>query len=128
MLESSKQVISHRLIDIYNIITCDIPTINIPILSVSITNPVARGVFKAYYYALFCIGPGDANPGKFTLAAAMLGLLFNTIDPTRIIEGNNELLGHCINTGYRPNFIMMCTDQETTEIADREFKFSCKIW
>jgi hypothetical protein len=23
---------------------------------------------------------------------------------------------------------MMCTDQETTEIADREFKFSCKIW
>jgi hypothetical protein len=72
MLESSKRVFSHRLTDIYNIITCAIQSINIPIWSVSITNPVPKGVFMAYYYALFCIGPGDANPGILSLAAAML--------------------------------------------------------
>jgi hypothetical protein len=105
-----------RLLYLY-IITCDIPTINTPILNVSITN-FARGVFMAYFYGLFCIGPGDPKSGKLTLAAAMLGLIFNTTDPTRILEGNNELIGHGVKAGLRPNFIMMRTDQETTEIAD----------
>jgi hypothetical protein len=97
MLESSKRVISHRLTDIYNIVKCAIPTINIPILSVTNINVVTRAIFMAYYYSIFCLSTGDTNPNKVTLEAAMLGLLFNVVDPTRILEGNAELYGHCSN-------------------------------
>ena len=48
----------------------------------------------AYHYALFSLGPRDLKPSKAELAVAMLGL-FNTVDPTRILAFNNELIDHC---------------------------------
>jgi hypothetical protein len=120
LLDSSKRVISHRLTDMYDLIICDTPVINIPLLSVRITDTVARGVFLAYYYSYFCIGTGDPNPTKPALAGAMLGLLFNTIDSTRILEGNNELVGHCLKADFNSNFIEMNTVEEIAEIADSD--------
>jgi hypothetical protein len=117
MLESSKRVISHRLTDIYNVVQCTLPEVNIPILNVANTNVVARGSFMAHYYSMFCLSTGDPAPNKTSLAAAMLGLLFNVVDPTRIIGGNNELHGHCAKAGFIPKFIIINNQEDISDIA-----------
>ena len=102
-LESSKRANSHRLTDRYEVIQGAIPDISIQILSVLNDLPT-RAMFMAYHYSIFSLNPGDVSPNKMDLAASMIGLLFNTIDYTRILTFNNELTGHCVKAGFRPIF------------------------
>jgi hypothetical protein len=71
----------------------------------------------AYYYSLFCLSTGDTAPSKVTLAAAMLGLLFNVVDPTRILGGNAELYGHCNKAGFIPNFVIVNNEEDIANLA-----------
>ena len=103
-LESAKRTISHRLHDRYDVIQCMIPDIDIPILSIHNEELAVRSMFMAYHYSSFALGPGELPPSKKGLAGSMLGLFFNTIDPTSILAFNKELSNHCIKAGFRPIF------------------------
>ena len=116
-LESSKRVISHRLTDTYAIISGTIPEFDVIILDVGIQDTAYRAAFMAFNYESFIVEQGEPTPRKEALAASMLGLLFNTIDYTRIIMDNNELVGFCINAGFRPIFRIISREEEIMFIA-----------
>jgi hypothetical protein len=106
------------MVDHYDVIQCAIPDVNIPILSIHNNTLVVRGIFMAYHYALFSLGPGDLKPNKAELAGAMLGLLFNTVDPTRILAFNNELVDHCVKAGFRPIFRIIENQEDILTISN----------
>jgi hypothetical protein len=108
------------MVDRYDVIQCEIPDINIPILSNRNNGLVTRGLFMAYHYSVFSLGPGDLPPSKAELAGAMVGLLFNTVDPTRILAFNNELVDHCIKAGFRPIFRILVAQADILAIADHQ--------
>jgi hypothetical protein len=74
----------------------EIANIRIPLLDVNIENNIAMGIVMAYHYSTFMVATGEIVPDQTALAAAMLGLLLNAIDYTRILEGPGELISHCI--------------------------------
>jgi hypothetical protein len=106
------------MVDHYDVIQCQIPDVNIPVLSIHNDRLEVRGLFMTYHYALFSLGPGDLKPSKAELAGAMLGLLFNTVDPTRILAFYNELIDHCVKAGFRPIFRMVVEQADILAISD----------
>jgi len=84
-----------------------------------IQDSVIRAAFMAYHYASFIIEQGEPTPRKEALAASMLGLLFNTIDYTRMIL-DNELEGFCISAGFRPIFRIISRPDEIMHIANHQ--------
>lgn len=72
----------------------------------------------AYHYSIFSLNQGEANPDKTQLAGSMLGLVFNTIDYTRILALNNKLSGHCTKAGFRPIFHIISNEEEIRQIAN----------
>jgi hypothetical protein len=89
--------------DTYEIIHSGTPDCDM-ILDVANGDLFYRAAFTAYHYSAFIIEQGEPNPWKEHLTAAMLGLLFNTTDYVRIILDNNELVGYCLDAGFRPIF------------------------
>jgi hypothetical protein len=78
-LGSANRVISHRLTDTYAILQGDLPLYNIYLLDTAVTDNSIRGAFMAYYYSRFVIETGEENRKKEELAAAVLGLLLNSV-------------------------------------------------
>ena len=103
--------------DKYDIIQGDIPEIDVMIMHSRITDPVLRGSIMAYYYSFFYVETGQKSPQREMLAGAVLGLLFNTIDPSRIIAGNNELQGFCRDAGFMPIFSIINTYEEVIQLS-----------
>jgi hypothetical protein len=85
-------------------------------LEVTNTDVRTRGLLMAYYYAKFNPPPGTMNPDKTVLAGAMLGLLLNTIDFTRMLAYNNELTSHCHKAGFNPIFRILNNPEDLIEI------------
>jgi hypothetical protein len=86
-------------------------------LDVRINEPEFIGVVMAHHYSKFVTGAGEITPSQATLAGAMIGLLFNTIDYTRILYHNNELGGHCAKAGFRPIFRILQSEEDVHELA-----------
>jgi hypothetical protein len=103
-LEAGKRVISHRLTDRFDVLQGEIPDVQIPIPNMTNGDIVTRAMFMAYHFSSFSPAQGVADPDKVELAGAMMGLLFNTTDYTRVFANNNELPGHCHKAGFRPVF------------------------
>jgi hypothetical protein len=74
--------------------------------------------FMAYHYSAFIIEQGKPNPRKEHLTAAVLGLIFNTVDYVRIIIDNNELTGYCLDAGFRPIFRITSQLDEILQVAE----------
>jgi len=88
------------------------------ILSPRIKDLPSRATIMAYYYSFFIIEPEEDTPEKEILASVMLGLLFNTVNPTRILANNNELQNFCIKAGFSPTFLIVTTDEEITQLSN----------
>jgi hypothetical protein len=104
------------LTDIYNVVQGDIPNIDIILLEVTNSDVRTRGMMMAYYHAKLNPPPGHLIPRQPALAGAMLGLLLNTVDYTRMLAYNNELTGHCHKAGFNPVFRVINTPEDLLAI------------
>jgi hypothetical protein len=70
-----------------------------------------------YHYSRFVIEQGDPLPRKEELAAAMIGLLFNTVDYTTILTADVELTTHCVKGGFQPIYRIISTVDDLRDMA-----------
>ena len=72
----------------------------------------------AYHYSTFIVEQGQLPPRKEELLCAMMGLLFNTVDYTGILLGNEELVNFCMSTGFQPVFRAFEVDEDINYILE----------
>jgi hypothetical protein len=85
-LASSIRVISHRLSNFIPLIKYELPRKDILLLDITRQYVVTRGFFLAYHYSKFYVDQGEVVPSREGKSAAMLGLLFNTVDYTQVLQ------------------------------------------
>jgi hypothetical protein len=100
------------------LIKYELPREDILLLDITRQYVVTRGFFLAYQYSRFYLEQGDAVPPQEDISAAMLGLLFNTVDYTQVLPGNNEFQLHCEKAGFVLIFRIINDEDEILRVAD----------
>lgn len=106
-LGASKRIIRHRLSNTIQLVAHTLPQKEFLLLDIKQQDISTRSFFLAYHYSTFYVLQDGPVPQQEDIAAALLGPLFNIVDYTQILPGNNEFQIHCEKAGFTPFFTVI---------------------
>jgi hypothetical protein len=103
----------------FELSACDVPKVEIPILTSKDNDTSHKAVVMAYHYSIFVMDQGAMTSRREDLAGSMLGLLFNTVDYGQYLSknNNNELSTYCEDAGFIPVIRVLSEEEDIRRLA-----------